>query len=211
MHSSMLYRSLALLIVFSLASSGSVANAALLLYSTTLSGAAESPPNASPGTGSVLVTIDDVLQTMRVQASFTGLTGNTTAAHIHGMTAAPGTGTAGVITTTPSFVGFPAGVTSGSMDQTYDLTLASTYNATFVTAQGGVNGARLALLNGLTSGTTYFNVHTTTFGGGEIRGFLTAVPEPSSLLVIGTVAAGAAWRVRRSRRKNGQGAPKNAL
>lgn len=148
-----------------------------------MSGAAEAPPNASPGTGTVLVTIDDVLNTMRVQASFSGLTGNTTAAHIHGPTLAPLTGTAGVITTTPSFVGFPTGVTSGSMDQTYDLTLASTFNGTFVTAQGSVANARTALLSALVGGQAYFNVHTSTFGGGEIRAFLTApnaVPEPST-------------------------------
>ncbi len=83
------------------------------------------------------------------------------------------------------------------MDQTYDLTLASTYNATFITAQGGIGNARSVLLAGLNNGTTYFNVHTTTFGGGEIRGFITAVPEPSSMIAIGTVAAGAVWRARR--------------
>ena len=146
--------------------------AAQLNYSAALSGAAESPPNASPGIGSVLVTVDTTALTMRVRANFSGLTGNTTASHIHCCTAVPGTGAAGVATTTPSFVGFPLGVMSGSMDQTYDMTQAGSYNPAFVTANGGtVAGARTALFNGLAGGTAYFNIHSSTFGGGEIRGF----------------------------------------
>ncbi|MEO8134362.1 MAG: CHRD domain-containing protein [Betaproteobacteria bacterium] len=146
--------------------------AAVLNYSATLSGANESPPNASVAIGSVLVAVDTTALTMRVRANFSGLAGNTTASHIHCCTAVPGVSTAGVATTTPSFVGFPLGVTTGSMDQTYDMTQAGSYNAAFVTAQGGtVAGARTALFNGLAAGTAYFNVHTATFGGGEIRGF----------------------------------------
>ena len=40
-------------------------------------------------------------------------------------------------TRVPSFVGFPLGVTAGSMDNTYDLNLASSYNPAFVTDNGG--------------------------------------------------------------------------
>ena len=163
------------------------AAAGIIVYQATLSGAAEAPPNASPATGTVTVTIDDVLDTMRVQATFSGLLGNTTAAHIHGLTALPNTGTAGVMTRVPSFVGFPLGVTSGSMDQTYDLTLTSTYSGTFITAQGGLANAQTALLLALASDRAYFNVHTTSFGGGEIRGFLheVATPEPASVALLG--------------------------
>lgn len=149
-----------------------LAIAAQIQYSATLNGPAESPPNASPAIGSVLVTVDTTLLTMRVRANFSGLTGNTTAAHIHCCTAVPGVSTAGVATTTPSFVGFPLGVTTGTMDQTYDMTLAGSYNPAFVTAQGGsVANARTALFNGLAAGTAYFNIHTATLPGGEIRGF----------------------------------------
>lgn len=147
--------------------------AAVVSYIATLSGPNEAPPNASPGFGTAQVDIDVVAHTMRVQASFAGLTGNTTACHIHAPTAVAGTGTAGVATTTPSFVGFPLGVTAGAMDQTYDLTLASSFNGAFVTANGGtVASAEAALASFIAAGRAYFNVHSSVFGGGEIRGFL---------------------------------------
>ena len=180
----------------------STSSAALLMWGSKMTGLQEAPANLSPGTGAVQVDIDTVANSMRVRATFTGLLGNTTAAHIHGPTAVPNTGTAGVITTTPSFVGFPLGVTSGSMDQTYDLTLASTYNAAFVTANGGTTaGAQAALINSLNAGTAYFNIHSSSFAGGEIRGFLVAnVPEPSSMLLLGGFVAGAGVRFYRRRK-----------
>lgn len=176
------------------------AQAAILVYAAILNGASEAPPNASAGTGLATVTIDTTLTTMRVQATFSGLTGNTTAAHIHGPTLLPGAGTAGVITTTPSFVGFPLGVTSGSMDQTFDMTLAGSYNAAFITANGGTTGgAFTALQNSLNARTAYFNVHTSAFPGGEIRGFLaTTAPEPTALVLMG-LGGVAALTLRRRR------------
>jgi len=141
------------------------------------------------GTGFAQVDFDIVARQMRVQAIFAGLSGNTTVAHIHGPTAAPGVGTAGVMTTTPSFPGFPTGVTFGTYDQLFDTSLASTYRAAFVTASGGVAGAEATLYASLLAGTAYLNVHSTTFPSGEISGFLNAVPEPASLtsLAIGAV------------------------
>ena len=50
-------------------------------YQATLSGAAEAPPNGSPGTGFAEVTIDLDLATMHVEVSFSGLLGSTTASH----------------------------------------------------------------------------------------------------------------------------------
>ena len=70
-------------------------------------------------------------------------------------------------------------MTSGSYDSGFlDLTMSSFYNPAFVTANGGIAGAEAALLAGIAC---TFNIHTSTFTGGEIRGFLVeAVPEPAT-------------------------------
>jgi hypothetical protein len=161
----------------------STAFADVLGFTTVLSGAAESPPNGSPGTGFVTVFIDTVAHTMRIEASFSGLTAPTMAAHIHCCTPDAFTGTAGVATTTPSFVGFPIGVTSGTFFTVLDLTVASSWNQAFITAQGGIPAAEAAFVGAMGAGKTYFNIHTTAFPNGEIRGFL--VPEPSTLVLAG--------------------------
>lgn len=145
------------------------------IYTATLSGPAEEPPNASPGTGFAKVTINGTF--MRVEATFSGLLGNTTASHIHAATANPLQGTAGVATTTPSFTGFPLGVTAGSYDFIYDMTQASSYRAAYIAANGGTTASAFAALQtALNEGKAYFNIHSSMFGGGEIRGFLVACP-----------------------------------
>ena len=185
-------------IAATLVASGLSAQAHEEFYKVVLTGPAEAPPNASPGQGVGLVTFDLDLATMRVQVSFADLTGNVTASHIHCCTASPGSATAGVATQLPSFVGFPHGGTSGSYDHTFDLTVASSYNPAFVTAQGSISGAMNALLAGALAGTAYLNIHTETFRAGEIRGFLQPVPEPSTwaLMALGLVATGFAARRR---------------
>lgn len=166
------------------------ANAAQNHYAATLTGAAESPPNASPATGRALITVDTVAQTMRVQASFSGLSGTTNTAHIHCCTVASSTGIVGVATTTPTFAGFPLGVTSGTYDQTLDMTQASSYNSWFFTANGGTTAtAGAALFAGLAAGKAYFNIHTASFGGGEIRGFPVLVPPATHFSVSAPASA----------------------
>src|SRR5581483_1750815 len=94
-----------------LACSLTAAHATLFQYTVSFTGPGESPPNASPGIGSGTVDYDDFTHLMQLQCTFSGLTGTTTASHIHAATATPFTGTAGVATTTPSFALFPLGVT----------------------------------------------------------------------------------------------------
>src|SRR5678809_1004337 len=155
------------------------------VYYGTLSGAIEVPSNSSPGTGKFVVSINGNL--MRVQVTFSGLVAQTstgqpsgtTASHIHAPTTVPlsPTSTAGVATTTPTFTDFPLGVRSGTYDHTFDMTLASSYNPAYITANGRTPAsAFVALKAAIAAGRSYLNIHSNAFGGGEIRGFLLSCP-----------------------------------
>jgi CHRD domain/Cep192 domain 4 len=136
-----------------------------------LSGLNENPQHPqSTATGTTTVSWDTTTNTMIVNVTFTGLTTPNTAAHIHCCATAPTN--AGVATTTPTFTGFPSGVTSGSYTHTFDMNDAASYNPAFVSLQGSVANAAAALLAGLQAGRAYMNIHTQMFGGGEIRGFM---------------------------------------
>jgi len=173
------------------------ASAAVIGYwAPNMNGAIEVSPNNSTGTGTAWVTYDNVAHTMRVEATFSGLSSNTSAAHIHTPTAVAFTGGASVATQTPSFAGFPLGVTAGIMDNTFDLTLASSWNSSYVTAKGGIPQAETAFFQEMDAGKAYFNIHTVNFGVGEIRGFM-LVPEPGALTLLG--AAGVVAMIRRRR------------
>ena len=193
-------RALTLALALSAVAVGTPAAAATLKFNAFMDGPSESPPVASPGTGLAEVYWDESAFTMRVVVSFQDLVAPTTVAHIHSATAAPGTGTAPVATTTPSFPGFPTGVTFGSYDSTFDMNLASSYRAGFITDHGGTpHAAGEFLLASLQGGTAYFNVHSSFAPGGEIRGFFAQVPEPATwaLMIAGFGLAGTALRSRR--------------
>lgn len=153
------------------------------------------------GSGSLLLRHDDVAHTLLIDADWTGLSGTTTVAHIHCCTTTPGTGTAGIALGTGSPINlpeWPAGVTSGSYDRVIDLTDPAMYSATFVAASGGTAaGAELALINNLVSRNAYFNIHSSTFPGGEIRTFVTPEPTSGALLVLGLTALSWSRRPRR--------------
>jgi hypothetical protein len=168
------------------------ARAITMTFGGILSGANENPFNNSPGAGTVTVELDTTAQTISILTAFFGLTTPDTAAHIHCCQTMPGTNTnVGVATTIPTFGAlggnpeFPLGVVSGVYDQTFSLSDSTFYNPAFVTANGGIAGAEAALIGGIESGLTYFNIHTTQFPGGELRTELLPIPAPTPVPGVG--------------------------
>jgi len=79
-------------------------------------------------------------------------------------------------------------VTSGTFHNTLNTLDPATYNPAFITSTPAA--AEAALAAGLAANEAYLNIHTSstqfpTFSGGEIRGFLQAVPEPASIVMLG--------------------------
>lgn len=115
-------------------------------------------PNAT-GTSSVVLAADG--QSLTVTVNFSGLSGNATAAHIHGPfdpANPPASGAAGVI------LGFP------NFPTTQSGTYTQTFNAATATVGGNLTWTQLVDL--IRQGRTYVNVHTGGNPGGEIRGQL---------------------------------------
>lgn len=184
--------------------SPNLAHAIPVTYYAKLSGPNEAPANASPALGYAEVVIDVAASTMEVIVSFRNLVGTTTASHIHCCTGNAGAGTAGVATVTPSFTGFPNGVSSLVVpyDRTFNMAVvAGSFNTAYVNSNGGTAASAFtALVNGINAGKAYLNIHTTSFPGGEIRGFLAPVPEAGTAGMLATgllaIALGSRRRAR---------------
>jgi hypothetical protein len=174
----MRYLSPALMMVATLTLSAPAAHATPIPFTTLLLGANEVSPVNTPGVGVGLVILDPDAHTLQVNAIFGGLTSPTTASHIH-CCALPGAN-AIVATQVPTFPNFPLGVTAGVyVSPVFDLTMASSYNPAFITANGGtVATAEAVLIAGMLGGLGYLNIHTVANPTGEIRGQLSAVPGP---------------------------------
>jgi hypothetical protein len=175
-----------LIAVFGVAMALSVGTAsAQWTFQATLLGTGENPPNASTATGFGSVVLNAAQTQITVNESWTGLIGGpATASHIHGPGGIGPTGPTNASVIFP-FAGVPA-VTSGSITQ----------QVFSITAQQ---------VGWLFSGFLYMNVHNATFGGGEIRGQLLLVPEPSTAALVGLGVGAIAMRAIRKRTKRLRG------
>ncbi|RIL06906.1 MAG: CHRD protein [Proteobacteria bacterium] len=152
--------------------SATPAAATLFDMTSSLDGAQETPAVVTPATGFATGSYDDVTNLLTWSITYSDLIGTTTNAHFHGP-AAPGVGPAGV----QLGISFTSGVTAATLNGSGTITEAQEAD--------------------LLAGLWYINIHSTFRTGGEIRGqvYLTAVPEPGTLLLLGgALAFVSGWR-----------------
>jgi hypothetical protein len=93
-----------------------------------------------------------------------------------------------VATTTPFFAGFTTGVTFGSYNNTLDMTLAGSYNPSYVTANAAARRpCGVALFAAIAAGKAYLNIHSSFAPGGEIRGFLVRSADRDQRVELGRI------------------------
>ena len=133
-------------------------------YSASMTGAKERPnPVTSNGTGTFTATLDG--NTLTYELSFTGLSTNSTGAHIHGpATTEQFTNVLVDFNATAAGRSIILGAASGTGSGTINIAPTAGITAT-------VSGDSLRKL--LDLGLLYVNVHSTQFGAGEIRGQIT--------------------------------------
>ncbi len=120
--------------------SAGAAQAEIIHFGATLTGADEVPANASQGKGELSAELETVEKVLVYRASYSGLSGPATMAHFHGPAAPGGNGPPVVVVK--------------------DASSPISGTAILTTAQEA----------DLLAGKWYFNVHTQANGGGEIRG-----------------------------------------
>ncbi len=154
------------------------ANATTYNFAASLDGAQETPPNGSTGTGTGTFVLDTATHQLSFDITYSGLGSNENAAHIHGFSG-PGV-MSGIL------FPLPAGVTTSGHKV------------------GAWTGLTTVQENNIYAGLTYANIHTATFGLGEIRGqilLVTPIPTASEwglvVFALLLLSSGALFALRR--------------
>ncbi|HEY2955295.1 MAG TPA: CHRD domain-containing protein [Candidatus Eisenbacteria bacterium] len=129
-------------------------------FSVNLNGAQEVPANASPGTGSGTLVVNDAQTQVTYNITYQNLTSNRSAQHIHA----------------PAPVGQNAGVAVG-------LSATGTTSGTV----SGVAVVTTTLVRYMVNDSAYVNIHTANFPGGEIRGQIMLDPTPTRTTTWGRI------------------------
>jgi hypothetical protein len=118
--------------------------AATTQFKADLKSSSEVPPNSTTGTGTVTATFDPATKMLTWNGTYSGLSGDPTAAHFHG----------------PAEAGKNAGV----------AIFISTKGAPFTSPFSGSATLTDAQASDLMGGLWYANIHTAANPGGEVRG-----------------------------------------
>ena len=191
-----------LIIVLVVLVAGATVDAATINLFANLSNGAENPPTnptlttgaprpASFGTATFV--LNDALPQMTFTATIFNIdvTGSQTAdtndnlvaAHIHASPTVTPTTNAGVVW---GFFGAPFNDNNPNdfVFTPFATGVGGTFSGKWDPPEG--NGTTLAAqMNNILTGHSYINFHTTQFGGGEIRGNIVALPEPSTIGLFG--------------------------
>jgi len=142
MQGSMIAGIAAAVVIAGLIGSAAPGRAEVVQLKATLSGGAEVPPNDATGGGTVTASFDTATKVLSWKGSYSGLTGDATAAHFHG----------------PAEAGKNAGVAVPIKPFAPSFEGSATLNDTQA--------------SDLLAGRWYVNVHTDANKGGELRGQL---------------------------------------
>lgn len=165
------------------------------VFVANLSGRNEVPtPNASTATGTATIIINDARDRLDLRLVYSGLTAGAIDYHLHCCIAA------GANTGVAIDIDFTEGLLSDDFSASFNLLDPTIYRAAFLAGSGGTaEGARDRFFAGYLANLGYFNVHSSAFPGGEIRGQFAAVPEPATwaMMIAGFGLVGAGARRRR--------------
>lgn len=162
-------------VVVMIAAVGSTSAHAQTRFTAFLNGAQEAPPVVTPAFGNGTVLLNAARTQITINLTYQGLLAPITVAHIHN--GAFGIG-GPVILDIRNLITTSADLRSGTI-------LNGLLNVT--TEQANI----------LLAGNGYFNIHTELNRGGEIRGQINVVPEPSTYLLMATGLGGLMFFARR--------------